>query len=46
MSRALDWIGWIALMHGPFRIVAHADNPVGRWCLRRAGAWAYKDHCR
>ena len=41
MQKMLNWIGWIAVMHGPFRLTVSADNPIGRWCLPRAGGYAY-----
>lgn len=40
MNRFLNWIGWIAVMYGPWRITC-GDNPIGRWCLPRAGGHAY-----
>jgi len=42
----LDWIGWMLLMHGPFRIVCNPRTRFGSWCLRRAGSYAYKDEPR
>lgn len=37
----IDWLAFQLLMHGPWRIVCSADNWLGRWCLRGAGAYAY-----
>lgn len=39
----LDWIGWILLMHGPERVTCNPYSRFGAWCLRRAGAYVYKD---
>jgi hypothetical protein len=41
MERFLNWLGFVAVMYGPHRITVSADNPIGRWCLPRAGAHAY-----
>ena len=40
----LDWLGYQFLMHGPHRIVCNPYTRFGTWCLRHAGAWAYRDH--
>lgn len=39
----MNWVGWVFVMCGPWRITCSAGNPVGRWCLPRAGRWAYRD---
>lgn len=36
-----DFIGFMFVMYGPWRITCSADNALGRWCLRHAGGWAY-----
>jgi hypothetical protein len=43
MTRFLDWIGYLAVVYGPWRITCSADNFIGRWCLPRAGGHAYRN---
>lgn len=39
----MNCIGYLLVIYGPWRITCSADNPIGRWCLPRAGAYAYAD---
>lgn len=38
-----DWIGYMLLVYGPWRITCSANNALGRWCLEHAGSYAYRD---
>jgi len=40
MKTILDWLGWTLAVRGPW-LMSSAGNPLGRWCLSRAGNWAY-----
>lgn len=41
MTTLLNWIGYQLVMHGPLSLTGSATNPIGRWCLPRAGGHAY-----
>lgn len=38
-----DWLGYTLYVHGPWWIMRR-NNAFVCWCLRHAGAWAYRDH--
>jgi hypothetical protein len=38
-----DWLGYTLYVRGPWWIMRR-DNAFVDWCLRHAGAWAYRDH--
>lgn len=38
-----DWLGYNLYVHGPWWIMRR-NNAFVTWCLRHAGAWAYRDH--
>lgn len=40
----MNWLGYMLVIYGPLWPFATAGNPIGDWCLPRAGAWAYRDH--
>lgn len=39
----LDWLGFKLLMWLPIEIGCNPNTMFGRWCLRRAGNYAYKE---
>jgi hypothetical protein len=43
MTSLLDWIGFQFLRWLPLDIGCNPNHAFGRWCLRHAGAWAYRD---
>lgn len=43
MTRFLDWLGYQLVMWLPYWIACNPDSKFGKWCLPRAGAWAYRD---
>jgi hypothetical protein len=43
MTALLDWIGFQLLHWLPLDIGCNPNHAFGRWCLRHAGAWAYRD---
>lgn len=45
IDQFLNWLGYVLVIYGPLNLTASADNPVGRWCLPRAGAYAYPFDC-
>jgi len=40
----MNWIAYVLVIYGPWRWTCDADHWLGRWCLPRAGAWAYRKH--
>lgn len=38
-----NWLGYTLYVHGPWWIMRR-NNAFVCWCLRHAGAWAYRDH--
>jgi hypothetical protein len=37
-----DWIGYILVAYGPYKITTNPYTRFGRWCLSHAGGWAYR----
>ena len=38
-----DWLGYVLAVYGPLRLTCNPDTRFGAWCLRHAGAWAYRE---
>ncbi len=36
-----NYIGFLLVVYGPWKLTCDPDTAFGRWCLSHAGAWAY-----
>jgi hypothetical protein len=41
-TKIIDWVGYQFVMFGPLWLTVNVDHAFGRWCIDRAGGWAYR----